>query len=216
VEKRTYRSRLRDERAADTRDRIVTAARELFAARGFGGATMAAIADQAGVAQQTLYATFGSKRDIAAALLARMEDEAEAPVWLERITNESDPRSKLALFAAWSNALFTTSRDVVVAVHRGPAITDLMEEGERQRRQAIDALVTSLHASAALRSDITVQQAIDRAWILTGPEIYLLATSCGWEPREYQDWLSALLADQILRPPAPAAPSSGRSAKARR
>src|SRR5438105_10523175 len=58
---RRYRSALRDERAADTRARIVTAARDLFAARGFADTTVALIAARAGVAQPTVYAVFGSK-----------------------------------------------------------------------------------------------------------------------------------------------------------
>src|SRR6266571_3883132 len=88
MKQRSYRSRLREERAADTRERIVTAARALFASRGLEGATIAAIAEHAGVAVPTVYATFGSKREIMAALLARTEADAEAPAWSERIRRE--------------------------------------------------------------------------------------------------------------------------------
>jgi hypothetical protein len=135
-----------------------------------------------------------------AALLARAEADAEAPTWSERIRREADPRTKLQLFAAWSRALFTTGRDVIAAVFHGPAVSELHDEGNRRRRQAIDALVAALAAAGALRPDITAQQAADRAWILTGPEVYLLATACGWSPEQYQDWLAALLSHQLLQP----------------
>ena len=205
VEKRAYRSRLREERAEETRERIVTAARELFATRGIAGATVAAIAAQAGVAEPTVYATFGSKREIMAALLVRTEGAAQAPAWAEQIANEDDPARKLDLFAGWSRALFTGSHDLVVAVHRGPGVTELTDEGSRRRRKTLEGLLGTIEGAGTLRADITVEEAVDRAWILTGPELYLLATaSCGWSPEAYQDWLSATLHEQILQSSPPA------------
>jgi AcrR family transcriptional regulator len=194
--KRGYRSRLRDERAEDTRERIVTAARQLFATGGLDGATVAAIARQAGVAEPTVYATFGSKREIMAALLARTEQEAHADAWAGQIAAEPDPARKVRLFARWSRELFTASQDVVTAVHRGPAIAELASEGDRRRRQAIEALVAA--AAGVLKPGLTATQAVDRAWILTGPEVYLLAAACGWTAENYQDWLAALLGEQLV------------------
>lgn len=198
--KRRYRSRLRDERAEDTRERIVTAARELFADRGVEGATVAAIARQAGVAEPTVYAVFGSKREIMAALLARTEQEAGAGAWAGQIAAEPDPAAKVALFARWSRELFTSSHDVVAAAHRGPATAELASEGDRRRREAIEALVVAVAAADALKPGLTARQATDRAWIITGPEVYLLAAACGWTAETYQDWLAALLREQILAP----------------
>jgi AcrR family transcriptional regulator len=197
--KRGYRSRLRDERAEDTRERIVTAARQLFAAHGVDGATVAAIASQAGVAEPTVYATFGSKREIMAALLARTEHEANAGTWAGQIATEPDPARKVGLFARWSRELFTSSHDVIAAAHRGPATAELASEGDRRRREAIEALVAALASAGALRPGLTTRQAADRAWILTGPEVYLLAATCGWTAQDYQDWLAALLCEQILK-----------------
>jgi AcrR family transcriptional regulator len=201
---RGYRSRLRAERAEDTRERIIAAARQLFASRGVEGTTVAAIAAQAGVAEPTVYATFGSKREIMAALLARTEQQAAAPAWAQRIAAEPHPDGKLALFAAWSRQLFETSRDLIAAVHRSPAVSELAAEGDRRRRQAIESLVAGLAAAGALRHGLTVKQAADRAWILTGPETYLLAAACGWSPQHYQQWLADTLASQLLEPQCPA------------
>jgi AcrR family transcriptional regulator len=198
--KRRYRSRLRDERAEDTRERIVTAARELFADRGVEGATVAAIARQAGVAEPTVYAVFGSKREIMAALLARTEQQAGAGAWAGQMAAEPDPAAKVGLFARWSRELFTSSHDVVAAAHRGPATAELASEGDRRRREAIEALAAAVAAAGALKPGLTARQATDRAWIITGPEVYLLAAACGWTAETYQDWLAALLREQILAP----------------
>lgn len=59
-----------------TRDRILAAARELFAARGFKGTTTAAIARQAGVNEALIFRHFPAKTDLYAAILrAKLEDE---------------------------------------------------------------------------------------------------------------------------------------------
>lgn len=200
--RREYQSRLRAERAEDTRERIVTAARELFAARGLDGTTVSAIAARAGVAEPTVYAVFGSKREIMAALLARTEQVAHAPLWAGRIAAEAGPAARLALFAAWSRELFESSSDLVVAVHRGPGVAELTAEGERRRRQAVESVVAGLAGSGALRAGLSRKQAADRVWILTGPETYLLAAACGWSPQAYQKWLAETLGVQILAAPA--------------
>ena len=51
-------------RADATRRRMVDAAAKLFAQRGYAATTMAAIAQQAGVAVQTVYFTFHSKTEL--------------------------------------------------------------------------------------------------------------------------------------------------------
>ena len=59
-----------------TRDRILAAARELFAAHGFKGTTTAAIARHAGVNEALIFRHFPGKKDLYAAILkAKLEDE---------------------------------------------------------------------------------------------------------------------------------------------
>ena len=60
---------LRAERATITRNRIARAARILFTDRGYGATTLVAIAAEAGVAVQTVYAVYGSKANILRTLL---------------------------------------------------------------------------------------------------------------------------------------------------
>jgi AcrR family transcriptional regulator len=50
--------------ANDTRDRLLAAARQLIEEGGYGAASVAAIADRAGVAAGTLYRHFASKEDL--------------------------------------------------------------------------------------------------------------------------------------------------------
>ena len=199
-----YRSPLRQERAADTRRRIAAAALELFTERGFGGTTVAAIAERAGVSAQTVYATFGSKGAILRAMLAQMEENADAAGWRERIATEPGPRGKLTAFAQWSAGLFASSKAVIAAAQGAasdPALLELRAEADGHRRAALDALVGTLEVSGALRAGLSRSQAADRAWILTGVELYLGATDgCGWSDTAYAEWLAELLISQLLAP----------------
>jgi len=78
---------------AARREEILAAARRVFAKRGFGGTTIADIADEAGIALGTIYLYFPSKQEVFVALneefnqliIAAMTD-VPAPVSLEETT----------------------------------------------------------------------------------------------------------------------------------
>ena len=67
--RRPYRSRLRAEQAAQTRLRILEAAGELFAERGYIATTIDAVAAEAAVSVDTVYAIFGSKKRLLSAVV---------------------------------------------------------------------------------------------------------------------------------------------------
>ena len=199
---RPYRSPVRAERSADIRRRIAMAAREQFAEHGFAGTTVARIAQRAGVAEPTVYAIFGSKGAIVRALLVQMEHDADGAGWGQRIAGENNPHRKLAAFAQWITALFSSSKVAIKAAHGAaghPAIIQLREEGDRHRREGLDTVISALAHAEALRSDLSETRALDRAWMLTGVELYLSATDgCGWSDEEYAVWLATVLQEQLL------------------
>lgn len=202
---RTYRSPLRAERAAQTRARVRAAARELFEAEGFGSTTIAAISERADVSPQTIYSTFGSKAAILRDLLEQMEEAAEAVTWRERIAQEQDPALVLRAFAQWTRAFFATSRasmQVAQAAMADPLIAELAETGNQRRRQALTSLMGRLADEGVLRPGLERDEAVDRAWLLTGVETYLGATAgCGWSEERYADWLAESLTLQLLATP---------------
>jgi AcrR family transcriptional regulator len=67
--KRKYSSSLRARQAADTKTQVLVAAAELFQESGWSGTTVAAIAKRAGVAVETVYSGFGSKKHVLRAVL---------------------------------------------------------------------------------------------------------------------------------------------------
>jgi AcrR family transcriptional regulator len=67
--KRQYSSTLRARQASDTKAQVLAAAAELFRESGWSGTTVAAIAQRAGVAVETVYSGFGSKKQVLRAVL---------------------------------------------------------------------------------------------------------------------------------------------------
>jgi AcrR family transcriptional regulator len=85
TERRPYRQTARAAAAAVTRERILDVATEHFLERFYDEVTLAGIAKQAGVSQQTVINHFGSKEGLLEAVADRLGPEAY------RRANASDP-----------------------------------------------------------------------------------------------------------------------------
>src|SRR5689334_16807299 len=65
----------REQSRAHTRERVLTAARTVFASRGFHGASVEEIASEAGFSTGALYSNFDGKEDLFLALAEREIEE---------------------------------------------------------------------------------------------------------------------------------------------
>jgi AcrR family transcriptional regulator len=77
--RRRYDSRLRRERAAQTRERILAAGSALvhgFPTWEWHGLTFRAVAERAGVSERTVYRHFPTERELHDAVMRRLEEEA--------------------------------------------------------------------------------------------------------------------------------------------
>lgn len=199
---REYRSALRDERARETRLRIRKAARALFGSRGFTAATVADIAEAAGVSPATVYATYESKAGIVSAMLEELEEDEEIGPRLRAMFAESDPRGQLRQFVAAHCALFESGMDVLRAALQAAEnaeVAVLSERGDAHRRAVIDELVRGWREEGALRSELDPEDAADRMWLLTTVQSFLTAVDgLSWTPGRYEEWLGRLLEAELL------------------
>jgi AcrR family transcriptional regulator len=69
----------------ERRRRLIEAAVELFAQRGFGGVATKQIADAAGVNEALLFRDFGTKRGLYTAILDSKTDESRSAQWREEL-----------------------------------------------------------------------------------------------------------------------------------
>ena len=201
---RPYRSTLREERAEETRRRIRSAAHDLFAEVGFTETTIVRIADRAGVAPQTVYAVFGSKGGIVAAMIEAAEESADYATRIGEMLAEEDPHRQLQLFVTWIRRLFETGGDVFRAALQAkhdPDVAPLAERGDANRREGTRKLVGLWAAKGVLRNGLNPEDAAERLWLLTSVEQYFKAIDgLGWNGDEYEEWLGGLLDRELLEP----------------
>ncbi len=203
-DRRTYRSPRREKQARETRRRILASARELFVERGYGGATMEAIAEGAGVAAPTVYASLGSKRGILMALLDEMADDADREGMEERVAAATGhPRLQLRERIAF-NVHFYAGGARLIDVARTvsgvePDLAEMWEEGEGRRLRATRTLAAEWEAAGALGPGVDATAAVDILWALTGPDVFrLFVVKRGWSRHRYEDWLGATLEAMLL------------------
>jgi AcrR family transcriptional regulator len=120
--------------AVPTRERIINAALELFAAQGFDATSTAQIERAAGLSPRSgaLYKHFRSKEELLEVALAqRMQEIIALPDRLD-LGPLSDLRSELSLIARWGLAELARERELALIVmkegHRLPAFRDAFRE----------------------------------------------------------------------------------------
>src|SRR6478735_12842871 len=83
--RRSYTSTRRAQQAAQTRSDVLAAATRLFTTSGWAGTTVSAIAAEAGVAVETIYSGFGSKKALLrAAMDVAVVGDTDPIPWAER------------------------------------------------------------------------------------------------------------------------------------
>jgi AcrR family transcriptional regulator len=207
--KRPYNSTRRQAQARETWRQVIEAARQLFIEYGYAGATIDAIAQEAGVAPETIFATFGSKRAILAAVIdsAVGGDDQTTPLLQQpgpqAVLQQPEPEQALQLFATdISSRLERVARVFAVmrvAAKTEPDIAELQKNLLEVRLRNIAVVAQRLSAQSALREDLDVEQAAEIIWTITSPEVFsLLSVDRGWTRERYSQWLSDTLVRLLL------------------
>ena len=200
---RKYHSAMRQLQADQTRAAIAGAARKLIFSKGYEAAKIDAIARQAGVAAQTVYAVFGSKRAILAELLDQDSFGPDYQELIRQVMSTTDPAEKIKFPARIARQIYDAQsqtfdrfRGAGVVV---PDLAALEKEREGYRYEAQRIIIQFLHDAGRLRNGITINRARDILWTLTSREIYrLLVRERGWTSQEYETWLAETLAASLL------------------
>ena len=161
----------REQRKTARREAILQAAQDVFAEKGFDGATIADIAKSAGVASGTVYLYYDSKIDLFAALNARLWEvvvnamqEAGAPPDVRRGTS------------ARIHAVFETAqqhRDLLRLVFLNPdprtEVARRMNHADQARVQPlVEMLRAGMDAGAVRESDPTMLARLISSLVIIG------------------------------------------------
>lgn len=207
--KRKYDSSRRKEQARQTRNQIIEAAHRLFIARGYTGATMESIAQEAGVAVETVYAIFGNKRAILSALItvALVGDDAPVPL-LQRegpqaVVREKDQRRQIMLFASDITQIMRRVAPLFwvmrAAAKSEPDIDKMLHNMLMERSKNMKFFVRALLANGPLQEGLTMEDAAETVWALSSAEVYTLwVTDRGWSVEQYTRWLANTLTKLLI------------------
>ncbi|HEV3011889.1 MAG TPA: helix-turn-helix domain-containing protein [Actinomycetota bacterium] len=211
VKPRGYHAPRRQEQARRTRRAILDAATRLFAERAYSATTMTAVADQAGVALDTVYAAVGPKPVLFRLLVETAISGTDAPVpalerdYVRAIRAEPDAARKLTLYAQAIGRIQQRLAPLVQVLQQaaaGDAELAALWRGIADRRAAnMRLLAAELAATGALRPELSVEEVADVLWSMNSPELYLLLVDQrGWDPDRYQRWLADAWQRLLLRP----------------
>jgi AcrR family transcriptional regulator len=188
---------------------VVEAGSALFVERGFGGTTVDAIAERAGVSRKTVFTAVGGKVGLLKLAIdwALVGDDEPVPMdarpAVQQMGRETDPVTVVQL---WSR-LVTEIAGRLALLH--PVLTaaaDVDEEAaalyavsERNRLGGARSFVEHLNALGALRDELSVERAAAMASLLMDPLGYRrLVLGDGWTTEEYADWVARLTAASFL------------------
>ncbi|WP_245665180.1 TetR/AcrR family transcriptional regulator [Actinoplanes subtropicus] len=207
--KRKYESAQRQRQAQQTRRAILAAAAELFVEPGYAATPLTAIAARAGVAIQTVYAVFGSKRQLLSELVDITIAGDEEPValpdrpFVAEIRALADPRAKLVRFARHLAEVNARQAAVMIAL-AGAASADpdaaaIWRRNLDDRRRGMTGLAADLAATGRLRADHDVETAADVLWLAMDVRNYdWLVRQRGWTTEQYQRWYVDTVAAALL------------------
>ena len=184
---------------SETRDKILDAARELFTERGYAATPMTAIADRAGVALDTVYASVGRKPELARLLIETAisgTDQAipaEQRDYVRAIRAAPDADTKISIYAAAVAAIAPRLAPVLAIIQQAardePELARLWAEIAERRAANMRRFVADLATAAPLRLD--PDEAADIVWATNSPELYqLLVGQRGWPPQRYERFLA--------------------------
>jgi AcrR family transcriptional regulator len=209
--RRAYDSSGRQASAAATRRRVMDAACRLFIERGYAGATMPAIAADAGIALDTVYAAIGKKPALIRLLVeTAISGEDESVPALERDyvragRAEPDARAKIGIYAAAVGKiqprLAPIFKVLQAAAPQDADLNSLWKEISGRRAANMRLLAQELTATGRTRRELSIDKIADILWSLNSPEFFLLLVGQrAWSHEEFAQWLADSWVRLLLAP----------------
>jgi AcrR family transcriptional regulator len=140
-----------------SRERILEAARRVYAKHGFRGATTRLIAIEAGVNEVTLFRTFGSKSALLEAVLEQYSKADSEPAFPEE---PSDPAAELARFVTLNLERVREMRPLLMhtmsEVDERPEAAEFACRGRHDVHDTITSYIRRLQARGLAAPDLDV------------------------------------------------------------
>lgn len=178
----------REQQAAETRRLIIDAARRLFATQGYGITSIAQIAEEAGVAVPTIYASVGTKLRLLELLNDRIDEDAGVAELVPRLLTCQDAAQMLELQVRLSRQLNERAGDLIAALRSAATVEPDMAgpyaAGIHRHREGMRATAKRLSELRALRQGVSEHEAAALLDSLLAPESWATLTAAhdlSWE-----------------------------------
>ena len=172
---RPYRLGARSAAIAETRARVIAAARDMFTEDGFHKVSLDAVARRADVARGTVYHQFGSKVGLLEAVVRDFEHRAG----LERLAQliEQAPLDRLLQDIITAGCRYWATDPTLVRKVTAVAATDadtarLLAGHDAGRLQLLTRIVERLATNHRLKTGYSRKAALDILWLLTSFAAY--------------------------------------------
>jgi AcrR family transcriptional regulator len=194
---RRYASPRRREQARQTRRSILDAAAKLFVDPGYAATPLTAVAAEAGVAVQTVYAVFGNKRqllsDLVDVTLAGDDEQVAMPdrPFVAEIRALPGLRAKLARYARHLAETHERQAQVILAL-AGAATADadaaaIWRKNLEERRRGMVMFAADLAETGEVR--VSPERAADVLWLAQDVRNYdWLVRRRGWPADRFERW----------------------------
>jgi len=204
---RRYDSTRRQDGAQRRRAAIVESASRLFLRGGYVGTTIAKIAEDAGVSEETVYKAFGNK----IALVRAIRDRALAgtgPVHAERRSDrmqarENDPHRIIRGWGVLTMEVAPRVAPVLLLLRQAAAsdreLAKLQAEMDAARLTRMTNNAQTLLKGGHMRPGIDLDEAADVLWTYSSPELYeLFVVRRGWTVERYGRFVADAMIAALL------------------
>jgi AcrR family transcriptional regulator len=180
---------------------ILSAARQLFAERGYGPTSMAAIAESAGSAVQTIYDTVGSKAAVLTALIERIEQPVEGTGTQSETAVRA--RDVLAHAVRLTRIINEQSGDIL-AVASSVSTTerfaaDALKDYKRRHIDGTRNWMEMMTNQGLLNPDVTLDDAAITLGALTTSAVWReLTVDFGLTFKQAEEWMIGSLSHLLL------------------
>ncbi len=201
--KRPYNAGLRQEQAQTTRSRILDAGRRLLAKGTYSSITIEEIAEEAGVSYQTVYSIFGTKLQLAHAMIQVGFHIEGIDEQIAKLRASHDPEVWLRGVAETTRTIQETCADLFRFMRESgdPQLLGRYREHQDLRLTQESFLPGALAKSGRLREGLSEEEVLAVIWAFSGNDLYsMLVLDRGWTPSRFQDWLGATLITLLLSP----------------
>lgn len=136
----------RAERQAQTRERLVEVAREMFLEEGYAATSLDKVAASAGFSKGAVYSNFSGKEELCLAVLDTIHAEQTEAV-LEAFSGDTDLDSRIAAFVEWARTGLGRPRwtalevELAAVARHSPYVASELVKRHREMVDAVTMLV---------------------------------------------------------------------------